>query len=125
MKEKFEQAKQLIEAKQYTKARQLLRTINHPTATAWLQKLDAIDPQFVVPDDEPQFVDPVTNINQQITLKKIGVGLLILIALQGVGINLMYLAGLLVPLFIVWLAYSSMKTSIKQSVVKEMESKQS
>src|SRR5579859_3256559 len=44
---KFEAAKQLITEKHYNEARALLRTIDHPTALQWLEKLDTIDPPKV------------------------------------------------------------------------------
>lgn len=40
-KEKMIQARSLIERKQYAEARRLLQQVNHPTAKAWLAKLDA------------------------------------------------------------------------------------
>jgi len=39
---KFERAKEMIQAKQYEQARNLLKTIDHPTAKDWLSKLDRI-----------------------------------------------------------------------------------
>ncbi len=36
------QAKAFIEAKQYTKARSILKTINHPAAAKWLEKVDEL-----------------------------------------------------------------------------------
>jgi hypothetical protein len=44
LKAKFETAKELIDKKKYDQARAILKTINHPTATAWLAKLDKISP---------------------------------------------------------------------------------
>jgi hypothetical protein len=44
MKERFAQARTHIEAKQYNEARAILKTINHPTALKWLQKIDELDP---------------------------------------------------------------------------------
>ena len=41
----------LIEAKRFNEARALLRTINHPTASKWLAKIDELDP-FPDPFDE-------------------------------------------------------------------------
>jgi hypothetical protein len=37
-------ARDLIQQRRYAEARALLQTINHPTATQWLAKLDQIDP---------------------------------------------------------------------------------
>lgn len=50
MKSRFAEAKQLIQAKDYDAARRILRTIQHPTADAWLAKLDEIDPFGDIPD---------------------------------------------------------------------------
>lgn len=44
-KAKFDAAKQLIQKKQYDQARALLETVDHPTATKWLAKLDEIAPK--------------------------------------------------------------------------------
>ena len=41
-KDKLQEAKQLIQQKKYDEARQLLRTVNHPTAQKWLAKLDEL-----------------------------------------------------------------------------------
>lgn len=41
-KAKFAAAKELIEQKKYDEARAILKTIDHPTATKWLDKLDRI-----------------------------------------------------------------------------------
>lgn len=43
-KAKFDAAKELIDEKRYDEARALLRTIDHPTAAKWLDKLDVIAP---------------------------------------------------------------------------------
>lgn len=43
--EKLQTARQLIKEKNYTEARELLRTINHPTAKKWLIKIDEISPE--------------------------------------------------------------------------------
>lgn len=45
-KAKFEAAKELIQERKFDEARAILQTIEHPTATKWLGKLDAIDPPF-------------------------------------------------------------------------------
>ncbi len=42
---KFEAARELIQAKQYEEARALLKTIDHPMATEWIDKIDALSPQ--------------------------------------------------------------------------------
>lgn len=42
-KQKFEAAKQLIQQGQYSKARTLLESIDHPKATEWLGKLDNLE----------------------------------------------------------------------------------
>jgi len=49
-KEKMLKARELIQAKQYQDAREILYTVNHPTAQKWLAKLDEIDPPEL-PDD--------------------------------------------------------------------------
>lgn len=41
-KEKMQQAKELIQAKQYEEARAILRTVDHDKAYEWLDKIDAI-----------------------------------------------------------------------------------
>ncbi len=43
-KMKMMAAKELINEKKYDEARTILRAVNHPTATEWLEKLDKIDP---------------------------------------------------------------------------------
>src|SRR5262245_30993554 len=43
LKEQFEEAKALIQAKKYGEARSLLETINHPRAQEWLQKLEVME----------------------------------------------------------------------------------
>jgi hypothetical protein len=45
LKAKFQAAKQLIQDKNYSEARTLLRSIDHPTASQWLEKLDQIAPE--------------------------------------------------------------------------------
>lgn len=45
VKEQFSTAKALIDKKKYNEARELLRTITHPTAQKWLEKLDTIAPE--------------------------------------------------------------------------------
>ncbi len=45
MKEQMARASQLIKAKQYSEARKLLKTIDHPKAKEWLGKLDQIAPE--------------------------------------------------------------------------------
>lgn len=44
-KAKFNAAKELINEKKYKEARAILKTIDHPTARNWEQKLDAISPE--------------------------------------------------------------------------------
>ncbi len=41
---KFEAARELIQAKQYDEARAILKTINHPMAAEWIDKIDALSP---------------------------------------------------------------------------------
>jgi hypothetical protein len=41
-KAKFEEAKALIQAKRYDEARAILETIDHPTAKAWLSKIEGL-----------------------------------------------------------------------------------
>jgi hypothetical protein len=49
MRQELELARDLIEEKQYDKARQLLRKVqDDPTAQKWLEKLDAIAPHAVI-----------------------------------------------------------------------------
>jgi len=43
-KVKLMAARELIKAKQYDEARSILKTVNHPTARSWLEKLDEIAP---------------------------------------------------------------------------------
>lgn len=45
IKEKFAKAKAFITVEQYDKARAILKTIDHPTAQKWLEKLDVIAPE--------------------------------------------------------------------------------
>lgn len=51
-KAKMEAARELVREKQYTQARELLKTIDHPTARKWLIQLDTI-----APEREPDFDD--------------------------------------------------------------------
>ena len=44
LKARFEEAKTHIQAKRYDEARAVLRTIKHPKAAEWLQKIDELDP---------------------------------------------------------------------------------
>ncbi|MCA0453434.1 MAG: hypothetical protein LCI00_05625 [Chloroflexi bacterium] len=48
-KAKFDAAKELIDEKRYGEARALLKTIDHPTAITWLDKLDVIAPAPQIP----------------------------------------------------------------------------
>ncbi len=49
MRQELELARELIEEKQYDKARMLLRKIqDDPTAQKWLEKLDSVAPQAVI-----------------------------------------------------------------------------
>jgi len=49
MRQELELARELIEEKQYDKARQLLRKVqDDPTAQKWLEKLDAIAPHAAI-----------------------------------------------------------------------------
>jgi hypothetical protein len=50
-KAKMERARELIQAKRYDEARNILETVNHPTAANWLAKLDEIAPSQL--DDIP------------------------------------------------------------------------
>ncbi|MDX2139220.1 MAG: hypothetical protein SF123_14120 [Chloroflexota bacterium] len=43
---KFNAAREFINEKRYAEARMILKTMNHPTATRWLARLDEIDPSF-------------------------------------------------------------------------------
>jgi hypothetical protein len=49
-KEKLQNASELIRLKQYDKARKILLTVNHPTATVWLKKIDALKQEEKLPD---------------------------------------------------------------------------
>lgn len=42
-KESLLKARDLIREKRYTEAKRLLKTVDHPTAKEWLQKLDTIE----------------------------------------------------------------------------------
>ncbi len=42
-KAKMEAARELIKEKRYNEARAILKTVDHPTATRWLQKLERMD----------------------------------------------------------------------------------
>ncbi len=53
-KAKFIAARELINEKQYDEARSILKTIDHPTATEWLRKLDEIAPHKPNTDIHPQ-----------------------------------------------------------------------
>ncbi len=53
-KAKFEAAKQLIQEGNYPKARALLKTIDHPRADEWLQKLDQLEKKKPKPSTQPQ-----------------------------------------------------------------------
>lgn len=44
-KAKMEAAKELIQAKQYTEARAILKTVDHPKAREWEAQLDKVAPQ--------------------------------------------------------------------------------
>ena len=43
---KFAAAKELVSEGQYDAARAVLKTINHPSATKWLARIDELDPPF-------------------------------------------------------------------------------
>lgn len=60
-KAKFDAARELVRERKYTEARAILRTIDHPQATAWLAKIDQIDPPKVAPINpiEPLKAKPV------------------------------------------------------------------
>lgn len=53
-KAKFDAARELVREKQYDEARAILRTVDHPQATAWLAKIDEIDPPEVTPIEPTQ-----------------------------------------------------------------------
>lgn len=44
VKEKMQRARELVKAKNYDEARQILETIDHPKATEWLNKIDTMSP---------------------------------------------------------------------------------
>ncbi|KAA3654097.1 MAG: hypothetical protein DWQ04_34780 [Chloroflexi bacterium] len=62
-KEKMLKARELIQNKQYLDAREILYTVNHPTAQKWLTKLDEIDPPDL-PDDP---FAPIPEVDNTIT----------------------------------------------------------
>ena len=49
IKAKFDHARGLIKAERYDEARAVLRSMNHPSASKWLTKLDELDPPFPTP----------------------------------------------------------------------------
>jgi len=54
LKEQFQYARELIENQQYDEARQLLYTIEHPSAQNWLARVDEMDPPQVQEPALPQ-----------------------------------------------------------------------
>lgn len=54
VKEQFLLAKELIQNQRYDEARQILHTIDHPSAQAWLARVDEFDP----PTHQPEQADP-------------------------------------------------------------------
>jgi hypothetical protein len=44
-KEQFDRARAYIQLKEYSKARRILKTIDHPKAIEWLEKLDELAPE--------------------------------------------------------------------------------
>ena len=51
-REKFLQAREHIQAKQYDEARTILQTINHPMAQHWLNRLDKLAPEAAISQSE-------------------------------------------------------------------------
>jgi hypothetical protein len=87
-REQLDQAREYIRAKDYQSARKLLITINHPTATEWLKKLDQVDPfhmsaavPIATPSQAPQRRSRGVYFLLALALVVI-VGLLVLIAYQ-------------------------------------------
>lgn len=56
LQNQFAHIKSLIQAKRYSEARTLLKSINHPKAQEWLVKLDQLDPPQ--PEEEDIFAFP-------------------------------------------------------------------
>lgn len=75
LEEQFAQAKRHIQAKEYGKARAILRQIKHPTARQWEKKLDALD----VP--EPDLIIEDTPVRRSSVWKRYRVVLLIVLVL--------------------------------------------
>ncbi len=47
-KQKMLAARELIQEKRYAEARALLKTVDNPTASVWLKKLDEVEPPIVI-----------------------------------------------------------------------------
>jgi hypothetical protein len=78
---KLAAAKELIQEKRYDEARVLLRTVNHPTATKWLAKLDNIDPPSrQTPRQDSQQERFYRRENQRANRRRIGDGLYLIVA---------------------------------------------
>lgn len=75
-KMKMMAAKELISEKRYDEARTILRAVDHPTATEWLEKLDKLDPpstmqkilRAVLPQNtaKPKVVSPEKPVSPQL-----------------------------------------------------------
>jgi hypothetical protein len=57
-KAKLAAAKELIQEKRYAEARALLKTVNDPIATRWLEQLDSIAPELASPSTQSNTVLP-------------------------------------------------------------------
>lgn len=83
--ERLAQARDLIKAKRYQQARRTLTGVDHPTAKAWLAKLDEIAPE--VPEDDP-FADiaPAQPAKSKRRLdRRVALVLFIVLILIGIG----------------------------------------
>ncbi len=55
--DKLQRAKDLIQVKRYDEARAVLKTVDHPTAQKWLQKLDEIAPARQTKRQAPSWIN--------------------------------------------------------------------
>lgn len=103
-KAKFAAAKEMIDEKDYVGARAVLRTIDHPTARTWEEKLDRIAPSYNYPNPMSQPApisrpdDEATQYfraqNRKRTRRRLGAGIELImggIFFGGIGIYLLSL----------------------------------
>ncbi len=88
---KLARAKEMIQEKRYEEARTLLKTINHPTATKWLAKLEEITPpepeeDEIVPPSLPSR-EPVIVSWMTVAGALVMVVLLIMVVYQQIQLN--------------------------------------